>query len=41
MDTLRRLAHSPAALPAPLREWRAELLTAAVLVGGIISMLAG
>lgn len=39
MSTLRRLASTPA--PAALRGWRAELLTAAVLAGGIIAQLAG
>jgi hypothetical protein len=40
MQTFRRLAHSPS-WPPVLREWRAELLTVAVLAGGLVSMLSG
>lgn len=39
MRSLRTLVQQPT--PAILREWRAELLTAAVLLGGVVSMLAG
>jgi len=38
MRTLRRLATTP---PPGLAGWRAELLTFAVLLGGIAAMLAG
>lgn len=41
MHTLRRLAHSSPTLPPRLAAWRAELLTAAVLLGGLVSMIAG
>jgi hypothetical protein len=33
MRTLRRIAHSPAALPPGVRAWRGELLTTAVMLG--------
>jgi hypothetical protein len=39
MSTLRRLAATPP--PAGIAGWRAELITAAVLLGGIVSMFAG
>jgi hypothetical protein len=39
MRTLRRLATSPA--PRHLTAWRAELLTLAVLAGGLVGMATG
>lgn len=39
MVTLRRLAHSPT--PRRLAPWRAELLTTALLAGGLLGMLNG
>lgn len=41
MRTLRRLAHSSPALPSRVVEWRLELLTSAVLVGGLVGMVTG
>jgi hypothetical protein len=40
VHTLRRLAHTPP-LPARLAPWRAELLTSAVLAGGLVGMVTG
>lgn len=39
MPALRRLATTPP--PARLAGWRAELITLAVLAGGLVGMLAG
>lgn len=40
MNTLRRLAHTPA-LPPRVAAWRAELYTAALLAGGLLGLLTG
>lgn len=39
MNTLRRLAHSPA--PARVTAWRYELLAGALLLGGLAGMVTG
>lgn len=41
MRALRRLAPSSPTLPPRVAAWRLELLTAAVLAGGLVGMITG